>query len=433
MQKIICTHEINNLEDLSKIKLYREVNQLEQPNFSELARQLNVDPRTVKKYYNGYQKPKNRNKKSMLDGFYDIIKKLLAKNSTQKFYYKSHLYRYLQREHGLNCKQNTFNRYILNIPEFKNYFESNIARNAVKTEKPFGFQGQFDWKENLNFSFENGDHIKFDIACFILAASRFKLWKIYPNRSRACVMDFFATTFEVLGGVPKEIYIDNAKSMMDKSRSKDFEGKINSEFAALAKDYGFNIKPCMAYRPQTKAKIEAPMKLVDEILTYNGKLKNYDELQEKLNELVNEANHRICQATNLPPIFVLEKEKEHLMPLPQDRICSQYKIKSKICKVNQNGLINYNQSKYSVPSNFINKKLSITEIDNNLYIYDNRNLITIHQKSEFKMTKYLKNHSIQLHDVTLKNSIEDQALNNLKELDNFNEQISEATREFRKT
>ena len=48
MQKIICTHEINNLEDLSKIKLYREVNQLEQPNFSELARQLNVDPRTVK-------------------------------------------------------------------------------------------------------------------------------------------------------------------------------------------------------------------------------------------------------------------------------------------------------------------------------------------------------------------------------------------------
>ena len=369
----------------------------------------------------------------MLDGFYDIIKKLLAKNSTQKFYYKSHLYRYLQREHGLNCKQNTFNRYILNIPEFKNYFESNIARNAVKTEKPFGFQGQFDWKENLNFSFENGDHIKFDIACFILAASRFKLWKIYPNRSRACVMDFFATTFEVLGGVPKEIYIDNAKSMMDKSRSKDFEGKINSEFAALAKDYGFNIKPCMAYRPQTKAKIEAPMKLVDEILTYNGKLKNYDELQEKLNELVNEANHRICQATNLPPIFVLEKEKEHLMPLPQDRICSQYKIKSKICKVNQNGLINYNQSKYSVPSNFINKKLSITEIDNNLYIYDNRNLITIHQKSEFKMTKYLKNHSIQLHDVTLKNSIEDQALNNLKELDKFNEQISEATREFRKT
>jgi hypothetical protein len=221
--------------------------------------------------------------------------------------------------------------------------------------------------------------------------------------------------------------------MMDKSRSKNFEGKINSEFAALAKDYGFNIKPCMAYRPQTKAKIEAPMKLVDEILTYNGKLKDYDELQEKLNELVDEANHRICQATNLPPIFVLEKEKEHLMPLPQDRICSQYKIKSKICKVNQNGLINYNQSKYSVPSNFINKKLSITEIDNNLYIYDNRNLVTIHQKSEFKMTKYLKNHSIQLHDITFKNSIEEQALNNLKELEKFNEQISEATREFRKT
>ncbi|MCT4545214.1 MAG: hypothetical protein N4A63_16910 [Vallitalea sp.] len=189
---------------------------------------------------------------------------------------------------------------------------------------------------------------------------------------------------------------------MDIARTKDFEGKINSKFQQLENDFGFEIKPCMSYRPQTKAKVESPMRLVDEIMTYDGKLKDYAQFQEKLTLLLNEANMRICEATNLPPIFILEKEKEHLLALPQERICSHYKIKTKIVKVNKNGLVSYNQAKYSVPSCFINKKLSIKEIDNQLYIYDNRNLITIHQKSEFNIVKYNDIHSLELHKETFK-------------------------------
>lgn len=431
MQNIICTYKITTLNDLKNIKIYVEANNLEKPNFSALARQLNVDSRTIKKYYNGFEKSKTRKKRSQLDDYYNLIKTLLE--SKQKFYYKSHLYRYLVREHGLSCKQNTFNRYILKNNKFKSYFDNNQSRVSLKIEKPFGYQGQFDWKENISFTFKNGQTIKFDVACFVLSASRFKIWSIYPNKSRVCIKDFFANTFELIGGVPKEIYIDNAKSMVDIPRTKNFKGKINSEFGELAKDYGFEIKLCMSYRPQTKAKVESPMRLVDEILTYNGQLNDYEELQSKIKALLNEANHRICQATNLPPVFLLEKEREHLLSLPQDKICSQYKIKTKLCRVNSNSLINYNQSKYSVPSCFINKKLSIKEIDNKLYIYDNKNLITIHQKSEFKTTCYSKNHSLQLQKIISKDNIEEQTIVNLKELEKFNEQISKATREFRKT
>ena len=44
------------------------------PNFSELARTYDVDRRTVKKYYDGYEgKPKHRNKPSRLDEHLDLI------------------------------------------------------------------------------------------------------------------------------------------------------------------------------------------------------------------------------------------------------------------------------------------------------------------------------------------------------------------------
>ena len=46
--------------------------------------------------------------------------------------------------------------------------------------------------------------------------------------------------------------------MMDIARSKNSEGKVNAKFQQLADDFGFKIKPCIAGRPNTKAKVESP-------------------------------------------------------------------------------------------------------------------------------------------------------------------------------
>ena len=60
------------------------------PNFSELARIYEIDRRTVKKYYEGYEgKAKKRNKPSKLDKYYDEIKlKLSIKGVTIKAVYE---------------------------------------------------------------------------------------------------------------------------------------------------------------------------------------------------------------------------------------------------------------------------------------------------------------------------------------------------------
>ena len=375
---------LKSVEDLSKLKVLIEVNNLDKPNFSVIARELGVDRRKVKKYYNGNVKKDRKIKKSKIDDFYDTISSLLSAEMNQIFYYKSHLYRYLVREKGLNCSRRGFNYYILKHKKFEEYFKPKKKRDAVKSETPFGKQAQFDWKEDLKFSFSNGEEFIFNVGSLILSASRFKYWAICPYKSQTYLFDFLTNSLESLGGVPQEILIDNASKMMDKAKTERSDGKVNPKFQQFADDFGSNIVPCARARQNTKAKIENPMRIIDGIMSYNGLLDNEEQLYEKMQQITNEANSRICQATGLPPILVFKKEKEHLLPLPNDKICSYYKNTTTNAKVNSNALFHYKGNLYSIPFDFINKNIVVKVIDNNIYVYYGPKLITLHTLSNKK-------------------------------------------------
>ena len=424
--------DIKTVKDLSKLKILIEVNNLDKPNFSAIARELGVDRRTVKKYYDGNVNKERKPKKSKIDDYYDIISNLLSAETDQIFYYKTHLYRYLVREKGLHCSRSDFNYYILKHKEFAEYFKPKATKNSVKSETPFGKQAQFDWKEKLNFTFSNGEKFMFNVGSLVLSASRFKYWAICPSTSQAYLFDFLVNAFEAFGGVPSEIVIDNASTMMDKARTERYEGKINPKFQQLADDFGFNIVPCVRARPNTKAKVENPMRIIDEIMTYNGLLANEEELYEKMSIITNEANSRICQATGLPPILVFEKEKEHLLPLPNDKICSSYKNTIISIKVNSNALFKYKGNLYSVPKDFIDKNIIVNVIDNNLYVYYAHKLITLHTISDKKLN-YHENHHLEMLGLTFKSSsyedLKDYAVKHLEEMRKFNEQLSTVTKE----
>ena len=88
---IVTNIEINSLEDLYKLKPFTENSSLN-INKSQIARELNVDRRTVDKYINGFQKSQKRKKASRLDKYYDIIQELLSDENPQIFYYKRVLF-----------------------------------------------------------------------------------------------------------------------------------------------------------------------------------------------------------------------------------------------------------------------------------------------------------------------------------------------------
>lgn len=412
--------EINELNDLHKLKFFMDNNKLK-PNIAEIARGLGKDPRTVSKYLCGYEKPTRRNKKSSVDNYYEIIKSLLS-SKTQIFYYRRVLYQYLVDNYNFKIPEQTFRHYIKIHPEFDNYFNKGKKSNVssipvIRYETAAGAQCQLDWKESMEFILKDtGEVVKINIFVLILSYSRNRIYRLSLNKTQDILLHFLNEAFEAFGGVPQEMLTDNMSTVMDDARTLYSDGKINSKFEAFAKDYGFKVKPCVAASPETKAKVESPMKILDELRAYSGVL-SYVELNDKLGVINSRINCSINQGTGKIPAVEIEKEKGFLSPLPHENIRNLYKIKTTAVKVNSSSMITYKGNQYSVPPKYLGKTLKYQIHDSKLYIYFNTILVALHNISEKKLN-YESDHYKQILLLNFKGKsdeeITEMAKNNLK-------------------
>ena len=154
----------------------------------------------------------------------------------------------------------------------------------------------------------------------------------------------------------------------------------------------------MPYRPQTKGKTETQNKVVDQLKNYNGKYNDLIDIHDMLEIINKEDNEKISQATKFPRVFLLEKEKGDLLPLPRKEIRQKYHLTLNEVHVSNESLISYRSNKYSVPKKFIGLKVGIVIKRDELHIHYNSKIIAIHKitnnllniKKEHNLT-YLNN------------------------------------------
>lgn len=380
--------EVKSLTDLPNLRKLMG-NLKMKINKSQLARELNVDRRTIDKYLNGFTPKGTKNKASKIDTYYEVIAVLLSSDSKQTFYYKRVLWQYLTDNHDLQCSQSAFRAYINRKPEFRKYFDEgkrivSVHSVGVRYETSPGEQAQLDWKESIRFETKSGEIVYVNIAVLLLSYSRFRVFHLNISKSQSVLMSFMTEAFEMFGGVPKVIVTDNMKTVMDEARTEHFTGTINNKFAQFAQDFGFKVQPCIAGRPNTKGKVEAPMKLLDEIHAYQGKF-TFEELHEFVQKLCTRINQTFHQGTGKIPVFALKQEKNLLQPLPKSTIRDSYKIKHRLVKVNTSGMISYKSNQYSVPSEYQGKTVGLQVYDNQIYVYHNMKLIVQHKISQSKL------------------------------------------------
>ena len=387
-KNIHVTLKIESKEDLPKLRAFMETNNLK-INKSEIARQLDLDRRTVAKYLDGYKRPTERNKASRVDEYRPIIEELLS-SETQIFFYRKVLWQYLKDNHGMDIPLPTFYHYLQNTPEFDEYFSpGSIPRRSTKPvvrfETPPGQQAQIDWKESVPFILrDTGEIIRVNVFTLLLGYSRFRIFKPSLFMTQDVVIHLMVEMFEAIGGVPKEIITDNMKTVMDTPRTPRYKGGVNKHFQAFADDFGFKVKPCVVKSPQTKGKVEATMKILDEIQAYSGTL-NLVELYEKISEINDRINTSISRGTGRIPIKDLSKEKDSLLPLPHESIRNQYRIKSQRVKVDRSSCISIHSNQYSVPPAYIGKTVEYQIHDLNAYVYYSTKLIAVHMLSNKKL------------------------------------------------
>ncbi len=393
------------------VKLRQELLVMEtlniKPNYSELARIYECDRRTVKKYNEGYTKENIKRKKpSKLDEHKENIKnKLELPGATI-----NGTYQYFKKNNDIGTYSN-FYKYVKK--EKLKPQKNNKAHLRFETE--FGKQLQFDWKEDLQMVSKHGEIFEFNIFSATLGASRLHVFLYSKNKTRIDVERCLIKTFEYIGGVPKEILTDNMSSIVNTQTCK-----FCNEFISFAKDMGTFTKNCKPRHPYTKGKDESANRFMSWLIPYNNEFEDEKELIEIIQKINKEVNKQVNSTTGVAPIMLYEKEKEYLQPLPNKDIINQYSKDSIRIKVSNESLFYYKGKRYSVPNKFINTHLDIQEDNNKLYVYYNREMITMHEISEKKIN-YKKEHYIEGLSNILKNKkqaeIEKMAEENLKILD----------------
>lgn len=140
---IITNIKIESVHDLYKLKPFMEEGTLK-INKSQIARELDVDRRTVDKYINGFKKAINRKCNNCITPYYDIIARLLDTNCQQIFYYKSVLWQYLVDNYEFSGSYVNFCLYLKTYEEFESYFKrrrpSNVNHVTLRCETGAGKQ-----------------------------------------------------------------------------------------------------------------------------------------------------------------------------------------------------------------------------------------------------------------------------------------------------
>ena len=391
---IITDLRIESVQDLYKLKPFVEEGILK-VNKSQIGRELGIDRRTVDKYINGFEKSKTRKCDNCITPYYNIIKDLLDPDNPQIFYYKSILWQYLVDNHDYSGSYVNFCLYLKTYEKFENYFKrrrpSNVNQVTVRYETGMGKQAQLDWKEKIEFLLDNGEKVTVNVFVLLLSYSRFRVYRLSISKTQDVLFNFLDGAFEVFGGVPQEIVTDNMSTVMDVARTENFGGKVNAKFQQFADDYGFKVRPCIAGRPRTKAKVEAPMKILDEIRAYNGKL-DYDGLNKLVTRINNRVNTHVVKDTGSIPIMYFNKEKASLSHLPVKNIRKPYQITTKPLDVNPSSMINYGGNQYSVPTEYIGKSLTAQAYDGYIHLYYNTTLVTVHRITEQKLNYHEKDY-----------------------------------------
>ena len=333
------------------------------PNYSAIARQYDVDPRTVKAAYVRAQSGevavvrKRRKRRSKLDGYRDIIEDKYASGCSARSIYDFIV------EKGFTGKYTI-------VKDYCRRFRRTQAKKAtIRVEHTIGLSAQVDWKERVTMTDRNGVPHTFSIFLYVLPYSKFKFLKLTLDQKQDTLFKRLFEAFKVTGGIPKEIWFDNMSTVIDHKLSDFHHHRFNERFLSFSHDAGFHPVACRPFRPQTKGCVEALARTMERLKPYDGEFSTVNDLNDIVNRLAERLNHEKSQSNNQKPIELWTKEKEHFRSLNHDLV--RYFNSDQTRKVSQDSMIRFQNHQYSVSPNYIGKEVEIklTPDDKTIHIF----------------------------------------------------------------
>jgi len=235
---------------------------------------------------------------------------------------------------------------------------------------------------------QSGEVKEVEVFVAVLGCSQLTYVEAVLSQSKEDFIQCCRHAFEYFGGVTKAIVPDNLKAAVTKSSK--YEPILNETFASFAEHYNTVILPARSYKPKDKALVENAVKLVyQRIYTAMDPKNPATDLvllnQSMLAALAQYNTNPLKQGDSRRTIFE-EEEKQTLLPLP----LIAYEIKKiRECKVMKNGHVGLHEDRhyYSVPYQYIGKRVRILYNSSTVEIYSQFQLIANHTRN-YKRNRY---------------------------------------------
>ena len=228
---------------------------------------------------------------------------------------------------------------------------------------------------------ESGECRSVEVFVAILPCSHYTYCEAVWSQSRQDLIKACENALHFYGGVPMAIVPDNLKSAV--TRSDRNEPVINEEFAAFAEHYGCTVYPTRVRHPKDKALVENAVKLLYRSVYADIEglvFHSLESLNAAISESLSAFNGRRMSGRPQSRREQFEQiESDCLRPLPAIR----HQMKERrSATVMRNGYVTFRLHHYSVPKEYIGKRVEIVYDADTLEIYHGLRLVTTHQRDD---------------------------------------------------
>lgn len=369
-----------------KMNIYVKIHQLKRQGFKKLqiAKELNIDVKTVRKYYGMTEKEYSAyllqcGERSRAMSKYDYF--LTEKLQQYPDVSSSLLYDWLRETFKEEFKPSyaSVRLHITRLREREGILRlAKIRQHEAVKDLPFGYQAQVDmgqaWLENIY-----GKRVKVYLFCMSLSASRHKFatFSVTPFTGESFVKAH-DLAFRFFGGRTHEIVYDQDRVM---TISENYGDPLLTESFLTYQNYcGFSVYLCRGCDPQSKGKIEAVVKYVKNNFLKFRKFTSLDNLNsEGLEWLDRTGNGLIHNTTKLVPKIVFNEERKFLTAAPE--LKEQY-IKPALYLVRKDNVISYRSNRYALPKGTYapDRYVSVEEKDDSLCISSLEGVIIVRHR-----------------------------------------------------
>lgn len=229
---------------------------------------------------------------------------------------------------------------------------------------------------------DTGEIRKVEVFVAILGASQLTYVEATMTQRKEDFIGACENALSYFGGAPQAIVPDNLKSAVIKSDK--YEPTLNESFRDFVEHYRMTALPAGPYKPRHKALVEGAVKIIYQTIYTKLSGKIFHNLQQ-----LNEAIGHALESHNNAPLrgrpysrrqLYEEIERNALQPLT----LYPYQLKSKrVATVSKNNYVCLGEDKhyYSVPYQYIGKKVSLLYSQDQVDIYYRYEHIASHNRN----------------------------------------------------